>query len=305
MALAEIHPDMHDGSREPHELSVPLYPLHGEEDISLTTYRDRVHAAGTVVRCTIDVPDVITDDTPCLIIPGFGGSEPAYAKLRGEIALSGRVAATYRPPRTRGLSFAPDGSPERLQSKAAYAVTKRLHELYPDTQVDLVTHSMGGWLGAGIALHKPDKIRSLTLISSAGLTEHNLLKLTPGAINMSKNLLLGMRNGLPFEITPDTVIEALSHFVRNPVRTSGEALAVGTCNIRDTIPALGKLGVRVAILQLEHDELFKESVVAEIAKDLTQHYGIIPGLGHAGPITHPTEVAAATVAFLETMYVPS
>lgn len=298
MALAEIHPDMQLGIQDPFETNAPE-PLHAEEALLFTTETDSVNVRGIAVDFTISHPANPSGRPPSMIYHGFAGSEVAYAGLREELATNGETAITIRTPRDATL----DHRQERLQSLAYWAVIKELRDLHPSRRVNLLAHSMGSLLAAKTAAYKNrgnDKpVDNLVMVSPPGLTNHNIINLIPGAILLGKNLIRDLHTERPIEPNRQNAVEALAHILRNPVRTAGEMFCVAHCDTRLLFPSLGYLGVRTAILQLEDDELFKTSKVSQIAPNIVDHYEILQGLGHGGPITKPKQVATAVASYLD------
>lgn len=286
MALAIVPPVKEVG--EVGELETMAFedPLTKEGLLLVTA--GAVKAGGAIVRYTTEQPPNTEDPTHALIVKGYGGSEVAYAKFRTELATYGNAVTTYRPPRTLG-----DQNPERMQSKAAWAVAKELGKSNGTFETDLVTHSMGSWLGANIAEHKPHAIRNLIVMGGAGLTGHNIISLAPGALQLGMNVIRDVPRIRSLEYTRDDVIQAVRHVIINPLRSLGEMAAVSGCDIRETLPRLGALGVNVAVVQFEKDELFETNQVARYTEAAGLELVVIPDLGHAAPITHPQEVAKA------------
>ncbi|MGP1382169.1 MAG: alpha/beta fold hydrolase [Thainema sp.] len=80
--------------------------------------------------------------------------------------------------------LAPDllgfGDSERSQHHYSVALEVECLNEYLDAlrveQVDIVAHSLGGWIGAQLALKYPDRVRSLALIVPEGVTSKALAK---------------------------------------------------------------------------------------------------------------------------------
>lgn len=288
MSITETRPDMHEGSMEPHLLRPDLSPV--EDEGSFRTAEIRHTQVGTYpVEYTVrTVPE--PTKSPLVIVHGFLGSRPVYEGLGDRLA-NERETVVVKVPRDLTI----DVRQERLTSMSIWAVIKAMRETSPTGQVGIVGHSMGGWIGANIASHKQrtGAIDSLTLVGSAGITNHNLLTLLPDFAKLAHNMRKNRGESPLFEYNASNVREAIWHIIGNPLRTIGEGVSVAGCQIRDTLPELAENGMNVGILQLERDELFKTAQVARIAPYLKPcRYALIPGLGHDGPIARPDVVAA-------------
>jgi pimeloyl-ACP methyl ester carboxylesterase len=210
------------------------------------------------------------------------------------MAATGRKVITYGPPRdytTKPFDH------KRLQSQAGWTITKSVLRDADSDQVDFFTHSWGGPIGAGIAVHNREHVRHLILHDSAGLVETNVIRLAPGAVRLGVNVLRQARQELPFELTRENVLSGLRHLFFNPTRTIGEANAAAKSDIRQALRTLHNFGVSTATLHSEHDELFGAKDVSRIAEDLTDYFRVITGVGHAGIVNNPLVVVEAVNDF--------
>lgn len=260
-------------------------PLAHEESLTFIT-GGATKAGGAIVRYTTEQPLEGAESIPILIGKGFGGSEAAYAKFRHELSLLSNQVTTYKTPRTFG-----DQNPERMQSKSTWTIAKELGKAAGTFEVDLVTHSMSGWIGAKLAERKPHGIRHLVIMGGAGLTDHNMINLAPGAARLAANIIRDVPTIRALEYTKADAVESLRHMFINPIRSIGEMATVSGCDVRHTLPKLSSLGVEVTLVQFENDELFPTKKIEHYADQAGIRLVIAPNLGHGAPFTHPYEVA--------------
>lgn len=290
---------------DPEELEVPqLIPTRlSRHDVFVTRSKDGKRVART--RSTIESPEFdtdITDKTPVLWVPGYGGIKPAYRRPREATVQFGRPSTTYRPVRDISLveTLHPANvlHPELLARRTLGAVIDHTCEYTESGQVDLACHSMGGFIAALTAEYDPTKIRSIVFIASAGLEDHNLLTLAKRAPGFLRRELLPHISTLREENEARMALEALDYFLRNPPRTLAEGFAVANCNIREIIAALRGNGIMMGCLLFGSDELFIEDNIRTQAGDL---FHIIEtyeddSVGHMGPQLHGQAVARHVVS---------
>lgn len=303
--------------------------LHGESNVGpqmaeqvfadhpQTIETERTHGftriAGVAVEYTYEAPASkkdVTDPVPVLLVPGYGGTESAYWKLRHQITQHGKPAISYQPPRTKGwlqdLHPANSLRPHRLTSQAAYAVVKDVIDSFGHESVDLSGHSMGGKTISDLALHRPELIRSLLYNASVGLDQHTVLQMLGRALIClrrdigpeARHLLQESENRLAAEIT---------HYVlRNPVRTAGEALVAASCNLERSIQTIRSHGIKTGAIQYHTDAFFPLPAFLNASQHLFDvvHVYRDPHSNHLQPQRDPAGVAKATVEVLHQLNQP-
>lgn len=259
--------------------------------------------AHTRIHYTIKFPrdSELVDNIPVILGAGLGAPEMAYDKLSSAIALTGRMAIIYTPPRTQSgaRAYMPHDllHPLDLQSKAIWGVMKAAKEKIEVDQFHIVGHSTGGQTGSTAALHHPESVRSLILVGSAGLDGHKLPNMGPRAFRFVRHELV------PAIIKePTLAIRALLHNARSPGRLMREAVAVSNCDTRANIQALRQLHIPVAALQLPDDSFFpleKQAATAQIVDDYRSISD--PRANHLAPQLKAQEVAEMIDFILTTM----
>lgn len=296
--LASIIP----GRIDPEELEVPqIY----QTNIARHTVLVHGHSGKPIAstRSTIESPldDNISDPVPILWVPGYGGIKPAYRRPREGAAQEGRISATWRPIRDLSLvdTFRPSNlrHPELLPRRTLEAVIENVCNETGSDQVDLACHSMGGFIAAVAASKDATKIRNLVLVASAGLEQHTLLTLARRSVPFVQREFIPHFHTLREENEARMALEALDYFMRNPLRTMAEGLAVANCNIQDNLSRIKDAGVMIGGLLFASDELFIEDNVREQSGHLFHILDTFdnPDVGHMGPQLHGQAVARTVV----------
>ena len=176
-------------------------------------------------------------------------------------------------------------------------------------------NSMGGGLAIQWAIFRPQQVKSLALIDSAGLYEHkgvvmedmktgklDLLVQKPGDMNTVIDLVMKDKPFLPAELL--AVIEQ-RQIVRYPVY---KKIIDGLMKIEKSMgPGMFSIGLKslrmpVLILWGEEDRIFEVSVIKELERNLKNHKTVImPGIGHIPIFEAPKDSANIYKDFLSTL----
>lgn len=260
------------------------------------TIEGQVAIAGTTSHYILEIPKEPIDSTVNVLIYGFAGSEPAYRGLARALTDEGLINMRCRLSRQQKLSVAMHPkhlfNPTALTSKIVHGAIGNLSEHGLSNKVNIVGHSMGGLIGTEFALHKPQFVNQLTLLSSAGLIEQSPRTLAPGVPKLIGRLISELAIYKEFKPTTQDAIDCLKHIAINPLLTISEAIKVGNCDIRPYIRDLHP-EVKLAILQPTEDELFDFKSVVSASAGLTDNFRGIEGVGHGAPITRPSLIAKA------------
>jgi pimeloyl-ACP methyl ester carboxylesterase len=172
-----------------------------------------------------------------------------------------------------------------------------------DEPFDLVGYSLGGWIAAAYAIFYPDRLRSLTLITPAGMR-------VPGKspfadlFSMEPAQLFGTLFNDPSnmsEVLVDlTDIDTLIHLYEE-----SSALARLVWNPRYDIRMprrLRRVAVPALIMGAENDRLIPDEACDLYAGHLPNaSVQRVPGTGHAIVIEQPEATARAILEFLESI----
>lgn len=291
--LDRQHQEPEMSTRPESEGAFEFYTIHGPAS-----------AAGAKCTYQLDVPYEPLDDNVNVIIYGFAGSDAAYRGLakaltteQGLPTLSLQLSRFQHP--RAALSRKHLMQPTALTSKLVHAAIGKLPTHDMPEKVNLFGHSMGGWIGTELAVHKPHLVNTLTLVGSAGLTEHNILTLGPRFPRLVGQIALDLVKERPNALSLRNLYDSGRHIASNPMLTLGEMITVANCNIRDRLE--GGIVPNIVVLHPERDELFDADAVRGQVDGLVDCHFTMPGLGHGAPITHPSETAAHYAAALRTL----
>ena len=167
-------------------------------------------------------------------------------------------------------------------------------------KVHLVGYSLGGWIAAEFAAFYPERLKSLTLITPAGL--RILGKPIPNLVAMSPEELWSLVFNDPTnmaEVLPD--YENLDEIVHQ--YGEGATLARLTWSPQYNLKLetrLRRVTCPALVVGAEHDRLIPNEMADRYAELLRHgHIERVPGTGHAAPIERPEETASLVVEFVE------
>jgi len=181
----------------------------------------------------------------------------------------------------------------------------------PDAPVHLVGHSFGATVALRLALERPDRVRSLTLIEPVlfaaaadgpGKRDHAaaFAQITPALLAgdhaaAARRFMAVWGDGTPFDDLPAGQRRYI--LPRMPlIAASFPALEEDAAGL---LPRLGRLECKVLLLAGQRSPRVIHDIQDRLAADLPQaRRAVIDGAGHMLPITHPAETAAEIRASL-------
>lgn len=244
-----------------------------------------------------------------IIANGFCGIHRSYLPLGRAIAeLDPDMGViTFSPPRRLDLrhSLAPRNSlhPGVMLPKAIWGILK---DTMSETGVEayhLVGNSMGGPAALAVAetaiKHGNGAlVKSIELVSSAGVTKQHPGRLVAGMSTMVKNEIIPHRERLAQNLELDNPLRAareMAGYVLH-AQTVGEAIAVSRVNIRERAADVADSGITVNALWSPADPLFHAPGAEASLAGRVHAYREIEdpaGAGHAAAILFGQEVALA------------
>lgn len=244
-------------------------------------------------------PSDVSDSVPILIVPGYGGVKPAYRRQREALVQHGRRVVTVRPIRDLGPTGALDLrhvlSPARLHSQTVYGIAKDVERRYEEPIVDLFGHSLGGLIAVKFAQKHPHRVRSVTLVSSAGVEDHNTLTMLLRVPKIVRHEVLSQIPTFRTDNEAKMLLEGLHYFLANPSRTGAEALVAANCNIKKIVKELEcEHGIPVSFIQPYDDNFFNHDRSVRAAKQLNDRVFSVEG-NHFAPQQVPEAVARIAV----------
>ena len=116
-------------------------------------------------------PEEITDETPVLLVPGYGKTPRSYKELLFEIYKSGRRVISMTAP-TMDISLSKEEIPgiPKVQVTRAEALLQLLKEKHINN-VDVIGHSEGGMNATIAASLDPGQFRHFVLVAPPGVTK--------------------------------------------------------------------------------------------------------------------------------------
>ena len=237
-----------------------------------------------------------------VLLHGLGASHTVWNSVIGPLATEFRVLA----PDLRGHGRSPN-PPSSTYSFAE--MSGDLHRLLDDRSVPvahLVGLSAGGFLALHEAIHAPARVRSLTLVSSAGHAEqHTRAIVDRWAATLREEGFDGYSLRLLKDLYYPDWIEAHLDYadeVREQLRaadlrgTAGWAAATKTFDVRGRLgklrlPTLIIQGMDDAVIDSSHARLLRQTIPGAELKLLAQ-------TGHLVPIERPQPLVEALLPFL-------
>lgn len=265
----------------------------------------RIADAVTHYTITEPHPDDVEDPTGILIVNGFGGIKEAYTDLDTTFALNGRRSISFKPIRKQGyrgrLDIRHRVNPLKLHSQGAYAVMRAVQEEHGIEQFDVAGHSLGGVAGTDVARHHPNLVRSLILMGSAGLEDHNLSVMATRIPNFLKDELMPALPILRERHGSSTIVKEFEYLLESPSRTLTEMIAVSRADITNRVRLVGQLGVKTAALQFNEDRLFFTENVRTKSAWAFDEFRVYPDMfaGHIAPQIDPEGVALESLDIIK------
>jgi aminoacrylate hydrolase len=224
----------------------------------------------------IHYADQGTGDT-VVFLPGLGMSHATWAVPAERVGRSHRVLAVD--PRGSGLSDKPDKPYTR--ATVAADVCAVLDAAGVD-RAHLVGQSMGGMIAQDFALAHPDRVRTLTLVSTYAVADEWVTRMMAARrrlilagglpLQFSVSLLLVFSPRAMREIGP-FIAELEARLAANPPDERAYLRQIDYCSGHDAAAALGDLGVPSLVISGSHD--FVTSAIQ--GRELAQ---LIPGAGY-------------------------
>jgi pimeloyl-ACP methyl ester carboxylesterase len=184
-------------------------------------------------------------------------------------------------------------NPNKLHTQAYNAVLSDMADEFKYDQFDLVAHSMGGYTAVNLAKNRPEQIRSITFIASAGLEPKDFPTMLGRAANFLYKEALPARD-MFYRNGNHRVGLGTAHYIfRNLPRTVAEGVQIATCDIGENIRSLGKLGVKTAAIQFKNDTFFPLDEIRGETKEIFDDYHEYddPDAQHITPQLDPVGVS--------------
>lgn len=194
------------------------------------------------------------DGDPVLLLPGLGLSSVTWAQVGDRLSSTYRVI--YADPRGSGESDAPDVP---YTGELLAADMTAVLDAAGAQKAHVVGMSMGGMIAQHLALEHPDRVRSLTLITTYAAPD----TLARGMLDAALQNLLPLLTG-------------------GKAESSGYRRQVEFCRRHDTSARLSALDVPTQVIAGTHDFLVSTFAARELAELVSgASYEEVEGASHA------------------------
>ncbi|MGI9051224.1 MAG: alpha/beta fold hydrolase [Ilumatobacteraceae bacterium] len=229
-----------------------------------------------------------------LLTHGFAASSHMFAATVEAVAV-GHTAVVWDQ-LGHGRSDAPDEPGAYSVATSLQAMLGILDAVGAEDAV-LLGHSLGGYLSLELALAHPPRVRALVLVdtgpgyrSDRGREQWN--EMAAGyARDLDEHGLAGLTGSAELSAGVHRSAGGLANAARGVLRQSDGHVMEGLASI--TAPSLIVVG--------EHDQAFLAGSQYMSTKIPGARLAMIPGAGHAPPVTHPAEFNRVLQDFLDSL----
>ncbi len=228
-----------------------------------------------------------------ILIHGLASSMGLWAML-DQAKLEGHTIISYDL-RGHGASERPAGA--HTLSKHVADLSGLMDVLGID-KADLIGHSLGGMIALELAATMPDKVRSLTLVSSAVAfpqpTRDALFEMASsasfGGMNAIVDKLVSLSFSAAFQESNPKVVQTIRH----GIKSSDAASIAAACRMVAKIDLQSRLALikcPTEIIVGEQDELSSPALSGALHSGISgSSLHLIADCGHAAPVEQPTAV---------------
>lgn len=255
------------------------------------------------------VPEVLKNEVPTLIAPGWGCSIGSYREALRSLTDVGRRSLALNHPRYG------DSGEKAVDNTSGYPIDEirkalNIIEVLNKKgieKVDVIAHSEGAINATIAALFYPEKFRNLALYAPAGLIgKDNFQRLL---MDFSDNLA---RERLyqtdADEITEEErtkivaiINETLEYFSKNPIRGIKEALAISDTEIGEMLRILHDKGVGTFVMSGVDDQVFPMDRMQNTAsEDFLDGFLSVKG-GHYDLQIHPEKYIRVVASMFDNL----
>ncbi len=240
------------------------------------------------------------DNLPVALIHGFGGDLNTWMFTQPTLAESRRTIALDLPGHGGSGKEVGSGDPESLADAIEAVVDALAIE-----RMHVVGHSMGGALGALLALRRPERVASLTLIASAGFGPELNTAFIDGFVHAARRReAVEVLNQLVHD--PSLVSRAMVEEVLRYKRLDGVTAALTTIagawfaggrQALDLTGRIGELAVPVQLIWGRDDRIIPVAHAEALASRWPVH--ILDETGHLPHLEKSGEVNRLIKAFVD------
>lgn len=226
--------------------------------------QESIQTSGGRVSLVDTRPEMLNDNTPIFLSPGWIATLPTYKGVLKEAYDSGRRMFTIRYNR---------GTAGSIQGETEYPMTeiKKVQSIIGAMkakgipQVDAIAYSEGAINTVIAAKLYPDKFRNIVLVNPQGIIgEDQKHKLTGRLLSMlTRDMLSVVTDGKRRKSLIKGAIESAKYIAQNPKRALTEIREISTSDVLIMLKDLHKQGIGIAIVSGENDSLFPTNEIVE------------------------------------------
>lgn len=275
-----------------------------ENSESPISQKETIRRVAGDLEVTDLVPETLKEETPIVVMPGWGETPDTHKDTLNTVANLHRRAIAIKIPRLGGVD-SKVGYPRSEYNKARALIdTLDKKEL---RAVDLIAHSEGAIPAIIAALNYPERIRSIVFVDPAGLIgkdstpklaarfagmlAKDALRMAKVPMNKKLNMLRAVR-------------EATKSFIANPLKGVQEVNTIAASDIYNMLTALGEFDIKVSVIHGTNDSLFPLEKVLKEAREKggvdTVGFYSVKG-DHREISVHPEKYTALAVNALENL----
>lgn len=242
-----------------------------------------------VLKFSEFAPHTLRSDIPLLLASGWSETIESLEETVLALASIGRRVFVLDYSELIYQIDAENGFPASGHTKAqAFLALLDKKEIQ---KVDVIAHSEGAINATIAAMVAPGRFRSIIFVAPGGfMLRDNFFKL---AYRFTKNILQTIQhaNKENKESRFQYVKEVLSYFVKNPIQTLQEALAISRFRVAPLLADLGERGILTYVIHGDRDAIFPAQDVKEAFKEVDfKSFRLIPG-GHNDLHAEPNRYA--------------
>jgi aminoacrylate hydrolase len=241
---------------------------------------------------------------PVLLIPGLGMSAATWAAAGGQLARSRR--AIYADPRGSGGSDTPD-HPYTGPLMAADMVAVLDHAGVE--RADVVGMSMGGMIAQHLALEQPERVRTLTLVSTYATTDEWTARVLDerrwlidqgGLAAQFRLSIFFVFSPQAFREMPEFIHGLEARLAEDPPDERSYRRQLEFCRTHDTAARLGALEMPTMVVVGSQDVLTSPVLGRELAELMPRvRYEEIAGASHGMIWEQSERIADLLSSFLD------
>jgi pimeloyl-ACP methyl ester carboxylesterase len=241
---------------------------------------------------------------PVLLLPGLGMSAATWAAAGARLARSRR--AIYADPRGSGESDTPD------QPYTGPLVAADMAAVLDDAgveQADVVGMSMGGMIAQHLALEQPERVRTLTLVSTYAATDEWTARVLDerrwlidqgGLAAQFRLSIFFVFSPQAFREMPDFIHALETRLAEHPPDERAYRRQLEFCRSHDTAARLGGLRMPTLVIVGSHDVLTSPILARELTELVPgARYEEIAGSSHGMIWEHSDRIAELLLGFLD------